>query len=285
MLRPICEPVELPLGVSISAERVLIRPDHPEIGSFMHFHDIAELVLFRRVSGEFIAGGARHRLGPGALTFTPSMHHHDFLLDRGAMEWVLVQADPFLVEGLARQLGMARLQHPFCAWPTREARDRMCMLADWLVEAVGSRDDGASERLLELLLIAAAEAPEAEATTSGPPQRQFGRVLPALEALRSAPAEPLTMDAAAALCRLSPAYFSRRFRRVMGMTFTDYARIYRVHLGARRIVATDNPVSEIAYGLGFSSPSHFSARFRERFDMTPREYRAAARRRRRGEGE
>jgi len=285
MLRPICEPVELPLGISVVAERVTIRADAPEIGSFMHFHDVAELVLFRRVSGEFVAGGQRHRLGTGALTFVPSMHHHDYRLDRGAMEWVLVQADPFLVESLGRGLGLGRLQQPFCAWPEGEARDRMCILADWLVEAADRNDTQASERLLELLLIAAAQAPEAEAAEIIPQRRHAGRLLPALEALRAAPDKPLSQDAAAALCRLSPAYFSRRFRRIMGMTFTDYARVYRLHLGARRIATSDNPVSEIAYGLGFSSPSHFTVRFRERFGMTPRDYRNAARRRSRGESE
>jgi AraC-like DNA-binding protein len=63
------------------------------------------------------------------------------------------------------------------------------------------------------------------------------------------------------------------------MTFTDYARIYRLHLAARRLVDSGSPVSEIGYGVGFTSPAHFTARFRERFGMTPRAYRASARER------
>jgi AraC-like DNA-binding protein len=78
------------------------------------------------------------------------------------------------------------------------------------------------------------------------------------------------------VCSLSPAYFSRRFKRVFGMNFTDYARVYRLHLAARRIATSGASLSEIAYGLGFSSPSHFSARFHERFGMTPRQYRRTA---------
>ena len=79
------------------------------------------------------------------------------------------------------------------------------------------------------------------------------------------------------MCHLSTAYFSRRFRQVFGMPFTDYARVYRLHLAARRLVDGGSAISEIAYGVGFSSPAHFSARFRERFGMTPREYRNSAR--------
>src|SRR5439155_20094066 len=150
VLRPICEPVELPLGASVIAERVTIAADAPEIGRFMHFHDVAELVLFRRVSGEFIAGGRRHALSDGAITFVPSMRHHDFELGGGAMEWVLVQLDPYLVESLARRSALARLSRPFCAVPDPAAHARMEALADWLVEAAREPGDPAIERIVEL---------------------------------------------------------------------------------------------------------------------------------------
>ena len=81
------------------------------------------------------------------------------------------------------------------------------------------------------------------------------------------------------MCSLSPAYFSRRFKHVFGMNFSDYARAYRLHLAARRIVSGGAPISEVAYSLGFSSASHFSARFHERFGMSPRAYRQGARKR------
>jgi AraC-like DNA-binding protein len=283
VLRPICEPVELPLGASVIAERVTIAPDAPEIGRFMHFHDVAELVLFRRVAGEFISGGRRHALGDGAITFAPSMRHHDFALGRGAMEWVLVQLDPYLVETLARRPALGRLNRPFLALPDRALQARMTVLTDWLVEAVHDTGDPAIERIVELLLLAAADAPEAGAGVEDAQAPQFERLLPVLERLRSAPAEPIALEGAAAMCGLSPAYFSRRFKQAMGMNFTEYARVYRLHLAARRLATGGAAVSEIGYGVGFSSPSHFTARFRQRFGMSPREYRRSARKRA-GEG-
>jgi AraC-like DNA-binding protein len=102
-------------------------------------------------------------------------------------------------------------------------------------------------------------------------------LLPVLERLRAAPAEPIPLESAATMCSLSPAYFSRRFRQIFGMNFTEYMVIYRLHLAARRLLTTGAAISEIAYGVGFSSPAHFTARFRKRFGMTPREYRKSAR--------
>jgi len=286
-LRPICEPVELPLGAAVLAEHVTVAAEAPELGNFRHFHDVAELVLFRRVSGEFIAGGRPHRLCDGAIAFAPSMQDHDYALSRGEMEWVLVQIDPYLVEALAGRPELARLTRPFCAIPKAATRERLDGLADWLIEASGDVADPAIERIVELLLIAAAEAPEIDAGCADGSATTFDRLLPALERLRAAPDEPISLEVAASVCALSPAYFSRRFKQALGMNFTDYARVYRLHLAARRLATTGRAVSEIGYSLGFSSPSHFTARFRERFGMSPREYRNSARSRSaaRGEGE
>lgn len=277
-LHPICEPVELPIGAAVLAEHVTIPAEAPQLGSFRHFHDVAELVLFRSVRGEFIAGGRRHQLADGAIAFAPSMHDHDYALAKGEMEWVLVQIDPYLVETLAGCPEFARLSRPFCAVPDRQLRPRLRVLADWLIEAVSAGDDATTiERIVELLLIAAATAREQNAGAADEGTASFDRLLPALERLRSTPDEPISLKTAASICSLSPAYFSRRFKQALGMNFTDYARVYRLHLAARRLATTGSAISNIGYSLGFSSPSHFTARFRERFGMTPREYRCSAR--------
>jgi len=200
------------------------------------------------------------------------------------MEWVLVQIDPYFVQSFSARHCTVRLKRPFCAIPDRTARTRLNVLADWLVEASADQRGRMVEPILELLLIAAADAPEAEVRKADDGGLDLERLLPALERLRSAPDEPIGLRDAASMCNLSPEYFSRRFKRALGMNFSDYARIYRLSLAAQRLARSRRPISEIGYRLGFSSPSHFTARFRERFGMTPREYRAGARNRGRAQG-
>lgn len=265
------------MGAAVLAEHVTIAAEAPQLGGFRHFHDVAELVLFKTVRGEFIADGRRHQLIDGAIAFAPSMRDHDFALARGEMDWVLVQIDPYLVESLAGRPEFARLGRPFCAFPGAEIQKRLEILADWLIDAVSDGNEATVERIVELLLIAASAAPEEDAGARDEAAASFDRLLPALERLRETPEEPITLKKAASICSLSPAYFSRRFKQALGMNFTDYARVYRLHLAARRLATTGSSVSKIGYSLGFSSPSHFTARFRERFGMSPREYRNSAR--------
>jgi AraC-like DNA-binding protein len=280
-LRPICEPVELPMGASVLAERVEYSSETPASGRFLHFHDVSELVLFGGVAGSFSADGKTYDLRRGAAVFVPSMRHHDFDLKAGASDWILVQIDPYIVEQLALQPAFGRLNRPFCAFPDEHGAHRIGVIAEWLVEAAQADAlDPLVIRLVELLLSAVVAAPEAGRSGRAGDVSHVEQLFPAVERLRRDPATSVPLEEAAGLCRLSPAYFSRRFKQVFGMNFTDYARVYRLHLAARRIATTGSPVSEIAYGLGFSSPSHFTARFNERFGMTPRQYRKRIRERR-----
>lgn len=192
--------------------------------------------------------------------------------------WLLVQIDPYIVEKLAFSTGLGALARPRCAVPAERGRARIDMLGQWLFDAIhGSTSGAAVERIVELLLLAVAEVPTDEDGLDAASPAHPERLFQALERLRTAPDQPLTLDCAASLCSLSPTYFSRRFRQLFGMTFSTYARTYRLHLAARRLLATGQSVSEICFSVGFTSPAHFSARFRERFGMTPREYRAKAR--------
>ena len=278
--RPICEPVELPLGATVLVERVEHQAASPELGRLLHFHDLGELVLFEQVAGTFIADGRSHPIGDGAIVFVPSMRHHDFELAPGPKSWRLVQIDPYVIEQLALQPALSRLARPFCVRPDAVQRQRIDTLAQWL-GAAAAEDPRALVvgRIVELLLIAVLDAPEVSASDRESGEGHVERLLPVVERLRLDPTMSVPLGEAAAMCSLSPAYFSRRFKHVFGMNFTEYTRAYRLHLAARRLTASQSTVSEIAYGLGFSSASHFTARFHDRFGMTPRDYRTSARRR------
>jgi len=280
MSRPLCEPIDLPLGASVLIDRVEHPANSPELGRLLHFHDVSELVLFDRVDGTFIAAGRRQPIEDGTIIFAPSMRHHDFELAPGPKAWWLVQIDPYLVEQLALQRSLERLSTPFCVKPDEDRRRRIETLVKWLAEVVGDDPrDPIVAPIVELLLVAVAQSPDVESGEEADEEAHVDRLLVAVERLRSDPRAPISLDEAAARCNLSPAYFSRRFKQVFGMNFTDYRRAYRLHLAARRLVSTGAPISDIAYGLGFSSPSHFTARFHQRFSVTPREYRSSARRR------
>lgn len=269
--RPICEPVELRPGAPVRAERVRQGREAGASEPFVHFHDVYELVLFGRVGGHFDAADRRYALAPRSLAFVPSMQHHDFALAPGPRDWLLVQVEASAGAALARLPGLERLREPFCARPGRELYRRLALLAGWLAELDAA--DPLALPLVESLLRAAARAPAAKGERLAADAGGLQRLRPAIDRLRRDPAGAPGAAQAAALCALSPAYFSRRFKQQVGMSWSDYVRTHRLHLASRRLLETGQSIAAIAYDLGFATPSHFGELFHRRFGVTPKDYR------------
>ena len=279
-IRPICEAVELPAGVSVMADLVQHPSDAPESPPEAHFHGLCELVWFRQVDGEFMTEGWQGRIGAGNAVFVPSMHRHDFHLRPGAKQWVLVQFDPYLLGPMADLLGPGDLTRSLCVRPDAAQASRLDAVLNWLVEVCQTKqNDVLAIRLLGLALTLIADSPRDPRGVETTDGEKLDRLRPAFDLIHRDPGGSITLLEAAASCHLSPAYFSRRFKELMRTNFNAYLRQYRLHLAARRLLTTGDPVSAIAYQLGFENAAYFSAAFTRRFDLSPRDYRRAMRNR------
>lgn len=81
---------------------------------------------------------------------------------------------------------------------------------------------------------------------------------------------------AARLARLSPAAFSRFFRRAVGKTFQAYLTDLRLGEACRQLLESRRTISEIAYDVGFGNLSNFNRSFRLARGMPPGEFRRQA---------
>ena len=88
-------------------------------------------------------------------------------------------------------------------------------------------------------------------------------------------AEPLDVAAVARAARLSPAHFSREFRRAFGETPHQYLLTRRLERAAALLRSTDRSVTEICFHVGLKSVGSFTTSFGGVYGMTPSAYRAA----------
>lgn len=88
-------------------------------------------------------------------------------------------------------------------------------------------------------------------------------------------ADELRVDDAAKLAHVSPAAFSRWFRREVGKTFTQYINDLRFGAACVQLRQSGAPVAHVAQACGYATLSHFNRQFLLRAGMTPREYRRA----------
>jgi AraC-like DNA-binding protein len=87
--------------------------------------------------------------------------------------------------------------------------------------------------------------------------------------------EPLDVKALARAAKLSPAHFSREFRREFGESPHQYLQMRRLERAAALLRNTDRSVADICLTVGLRSVGSFTTSFRRTFGMTPTQYRAA----------
>jgi AraC-like DNA-binding protein len=88
-------------------------------------------------------------------------------------------------------------------------------------------------------------------------------------------AEPLTVADLARAAGLSPAHFSREFRRAFGESPHVYLLTRRLERAASLLRLTDRSVADICVTVGLTSVGSFTTSFTRLFGQSPTAYRAA----------
>ncbi|MCM3702807.1 response regulator [Paenibacillus macerans] len=71
---------------------------------------------------------------------------------------------------------------------------------------------------------------------------------------------------------LNPSYFSRYFKKLAGVNFTDYVNQYKINMAITMLSRQNETVENVAYTLGFSDRAYFSKVFKKYSGKSPSEY-------------
>jgi AraC family transcriptional regulator len=99
----------------------------------------------------------------------------------------------------------------------------------------------------------------------------------AIECLHAHFRDGITLRQIAESAEVHPSHLARDFRRRQGMTIGDYIRRLRIEWVCRELVATDQPIVDIALHAGFCDHSHMTRVLRRLTGLTPTEFRARRR--------
>lgn len=83
----------------------------------------------------------------------------------------------------------------------------------------------------------------------------------------------ISLDEISSYVGLSPAYFSRFFKKETQFKFVDYINIVRVEESKKYLLDSDYSLSDIAVAVGFSDQSYFSKVFKNIEKISPGKYR------------
>lgn len=103
------------------------------------------------------------------------------------------------------------------------------------------------------------------------------RIQTVVDYLIAHPEEPYNVAYLCEVAKMSPSSFRRHFKEHTGKTPGDFVKELRVMVAARRLLVTDDRISDIAYELGFDDQNYFSRMFKSLFGVSPSQYRKTAR--------
>jgi AraC-like DNA-binding protein len=132
----------------------------------------------------------------------------------------------------------------------------------------GSEGTAATKPELSNLVKAGLAVTEPSEATPVVRQKRLRRVL---EMIRAEPC--ISVRELAIEVRLSPAYLRRLFKHEAGVHISDVVAERKLQTAAQLLSASDMPIKEIAFAVGYQHHSSFVRAFQRRFGRAPRDFR------------
>ncbi|MGN0964408.1 MAG: helix-turn-helix transcriptional regulator [Dysosmobacter sp.] len=89
--------------------------------------------------------------------------------------------------------------------------------------------------------------------------------------------EPISLERLAQEAGYSLSYFESKFLKEMGITLKNYVNKYKVEKAKELLEATDEPIIDLAYRMGWSSSNYFCTVFKKYAGVSPLQYRKLSR--------
>lgn len=250
-----------------------------------HYHEgLSQLFIFDKGDVDGIIDYQRQIIRGPAMAWLPALCSHAFDYQKEMRGWVITvpTSDVFrMVHGLAwleRWVDQAQLLQG-------EKHKTQLSQAITLVQQIelehhsaGEERNTVLESLFRLLLINLHRGLEADAGSKTPvTDRRHALLKQFQNKLDQQLHTTRSVADYAEMLSVTPTHLSRSIKMVSGKTAGEIIHDRLLLEAKRQLVFTDNPVSEIAYALKFSSPSYFTRFFTAQTGDTPKAFRSQMR--------
>ncbi len=129
----------------------------------------------------------------------------------------------------------------------------------------------------EFLVIGTLYELSASIVTSNPetpvmPNEKLEKIKAALSMIEDNYSKKITLDELAAVCQMSPNYFSRFFKEITHQTPFEYIITYRIESACEMLSGGVGNITDVCYSCGFNDLSYFIHIFKKHKGMSPKIY-------------
>lgn len=245
----------------------------------LHWHDDWEIIYFIRGNAIFYIGSETVKPEPGDLLFVnKGLIHTGFAEDEDPVEYHAVVFHTALIGNSMADAYHMQITNPYISGksyfpmhlPANDASyPPVAAIVKQLIHEYKQKEKGfqlAIRSMLQLLLVQLSrcfqlQGPSGSANPLGAEQTEKFKELIAY--VEQHYPEKLTVQQAAGIVNLSEYHFCRTFKKITGKTFVEYVNLLRINAAEQLLIHSTDPVTEIAFNVGFGSVNYFSQMFRQ----------------------
>lgn len=251
----------------------------------MHFELELGIVLNGSLKRDY--DGTSFILEPGEVWFTNIWEPHGYTLHESPCSILLILIHPQMLQdiNIGRDLDI-HWNAPFVSDAenrpgklSNEIREKVLAVSNNIINILGKDNGRKFDKLKQLQLrlsllriLTHIHSCWCEQDHSTIYLSAYKLINPAIEALFSG-REFISTDDAANRCGLSSSAFNKKFKELMGSSFSQYALSYRLKGAATQLIHSDDPLKKVVSDWGFTDESHLHRCFTKQFGITPGKYR------------
>ncbi len=241
-----------------------VSPSHPRYEMQMHWHKEFEIIRIIGGKMRLKLNESEISLGEGQSVFIPGGMIHGGIPEYCRYECLVFSPSVLYNVQSCRRLVKAHMQKAVIFKSGREVNSAF--------DAMKSREFGFELDVMGALCGVAANAVRTGEGKEAPPNGRLERVKPALRMIEEEYASKITLEELAAVCRLSPNYFSRYFKEAVGQTPFEYITVYRIEAACEMLAEGSGNITEVCFSCGFNDLSYFIHVFKKHKGVSPRGY-------------
>ncbi|SCP99307.1 AraC family transcriptional regulator [Anaerobium acetethylicum] len=264
------------------SEQVLVSKDNCD-DSF-HWHSFFEITYIRSGRGSYYVNGRKYDVSEGDVIIFNNVEPHGWWVEDEEMHILVMVFSSELIAGRTSFFDSDYLQ-PFIERGSSfknkiDKEDEITMeigavmseiSREWKGRKLGYQLMIKSDVLKILtLLIRYSQDDTKPQELLNEKKNAMKRLQDAFEYISSNYKNKVTLEEAAKAAYMSPNYFSSYFRRVTGVTFSEYLTDLRIRKAKELLRTTDLSTNEIANECGFGNMSNFYRLFKKQTGSTPK---------------
>ena len=251
----------------------------------MHWHNFWEILLPKEGRTEITVGRETWHTGPGEIILIPPNIMHETRCVSDAHKILLLQFRTAILEPVMR-LDIERKYLALLINGGYQVRNKISgqdqrLLSPLLEQILEENQDkkigcefGIYARILQIFSFFLERQYIVLDQLSESRKRALLEVSPSLRHLDEYFMETITLHDLAEMCYLSDAYFSKQFKKALGINMTAYLNRLRLNEAVRLLQTGNQSITEISMQVGYSSVNYFNRVFRQTYKMSPRVWRA-----------